>query len=105
MKRPNLVNQDKIWTPFKSVPIPERAIIRPVQPIVPSVSQPVAPSIRYIEVQELRQQIIKKNSVVLNIFAMLVILAISYFLYSIYLERKLFSEYIDYVKSNEQYSF
>lgn len=47
-----------------------------------------------------RQERVKKNSIFLNLVAILVIMALVYFLYCIYLERQMVFEYLNLVKVN-----
>ncbi len=97
MKRPCLVNPS-FWSPFKSIPVS------------PPVSEPVYLP-QHSEVPEFisrpitRKELIQKNSFFLNLMGLVLIACISYFLYNIYLERKIFVEYLEYVKNNqEEYS-
>lgn len=48
-----------------------------------------------------REELIKKNSVTLNIIAFMIFMGICYFLYSIYLERKLINDYADKIASSK----
>jgi len=92
MKRPNLVNPNN-WTPFRSIPI-----------ITPEYYNPPPPSITApIELKPIsRKELVQRNSFYLNFFCLIIILGIVYFLYSIYLERKIFTEYLDYVKNIQE---
>lgn len=94
MKRPNLVNPQN-WTPFKSVPVVPDPTIYPMQVIDPVEIQIQAPK------PITRKEIIQRNSFWLNFFGMLIIFGIAYFLYSIYLERKIFAEYLNLVQSQD----
>ena len=91
MKRPNLVNPQN-WTPFKLVPISEpihsQPVIEPVE--IPKPIKPIT-----------RKEMIQRNSFWLNFFGMLIIFGIVYFLYSIYLERKIFTEYLKLVQNKD----
>lgn len=91
MKRPNLVNPG-LWTPFKPVPIPE-PIYAPLPPPLPmevEIPRPIT-----------RKEMIQRNSFWLNFLGMLILFAVGYFLYSIYLERKIFAEYLSFVRNQE----
>jgi hypothetical protein len=90
MKKPNLVNPS-LWTPFRSIPIhvPEHIPISIPEPV--EIFRPIT-----------RREMIQRNSFVLNFICLIIIACISYFLYSIYLERKIFGEYLEYVKNNEK---
>ena len=87
------------WTPFRQIPIalPEIYIPSPSQSLPP---QPLPPPPVFIPIS--RKELVQRNSFYLNLFGMLVILGIVYFLYSIYLERKIFTEYLEYVKNTQE---
>jgi hypothetical protein len=89
MTRPNLVNP-KNWTPFQPIPI------------IPTVSYeiPPPPPTPVPKIPLTRQELIKRNSQFLNFIGILVLVGISYFLYCLYVERKIFTDYISYVKEN-----
>lgn len=101
MKRPNLVES---WTPFKPVPksisnqvpiqAPNSSIIRPIESIV---------QFDYIHVPLTRNDVIRRNSVIINTIAFLFLLGSCYFLYSIYQERKLASEYLEHIKNKQNH--
>lgn len=95
MKRPNLINPQN-WTPFRSIP----NIPKIVNEITPPINIPVvpAPVPKYI----LKREIFQRNSFYLNFFSFLIIIGLAYFLYSIYLERKIFSDYLEFVKNTEE---
>jgi hypothetical protein len=85
MKRPNLVNK-KNWTPFN--PIPKISPLPPpVKIIEPEIIIPLT-----------KKDYIKKNSMLLNTMGLIIMLCIGYFLWNVYQERKLVSEYI--IKAN-----
>jgi len=94
MKKPNLVNPS-LWTPFRSIPDIPAPIKVPTQVPVPELPRPV-----YTQLS--KRELFQKNSFYLNLFAMMIILGIGYFLYSIYLERKIFSEYLEYVRNVQE---
>jgi len=95
MTRPNLVNPNN-WSPFKSIPT-----IEPIQTqILPPPPPPPPPP--PLSRRELIQRNIQRNSFILNFIGMIIIGCIVYFLYSIYLERKILSDYIIYVKNQGQ---
>lgn len=99
MKRPNLVNPSQ-WSPFKSIPI-----ISPVQvqPQVPDIPIPIIPTIPVYP--PTRKELIQKNSLFLNLIGLVIIISISYFLYSIYLERKIFTEYLNYIENIKEETY
>lgn len=91
MKRPNLVNPSN-WTPFKSVPIAnEIAIEAAPREYVPKIERP--------SVEQLIISQRQRNSFWLNVIGFFILLAIGYFLYNIYLERKIYSNYLEYLKN------
>jgi len=49
-----------------------------------------------------RKEMVQRNSFYLNLFSLMIILGIAYFLYSIYLERKIFSDYLNYIRNVEE---
>jgi hypothetical protein len=85
--RPNLVNPN-LWSPFQSIPIRTSQI-----PIQVEIETP-----RILT----KREVIQKNSIFLNFVGIILILGISYFLYSVYLERKIFAEYLEYLQNNQQ---
>jgi hypothetical protein len=91
MKKPNLVNPN-FWTPFRSIPI-----ANDFSASVPVVSIPEVET--HFSRPISRRELVQRNSFYLNLFCLIIILGISYFLYSVYLERKIFSDYIE----NEHY--
>jgi hypothetical protein len=101
MKRPNLVNPHN-WTPFQSVPNIQTMTI----PSIPSIQIPPISIEPIMEIPRIitRKELIQKNSLFLNIMGILMILGVSYFLYSVYLERKIFSDYIDHIKTTQDQS-
>ncbi len=114
MKRPNLVNPQN-WTPFRS--IPEFPLSQPLSqsfPLSQSLSSQLPPLPQFPpptpvpqlppsqSLQFSRKELLQKNSFRLNLFCLIVILGISYFLYSIYLERKVFVEYLEYIKNVQE---
>jgi len=79
--RPNLVNPGN-FTPFHlTSPTIANILVPPPPP--PPPSPPLT-----------RQELIKNNSMFLNFMAILIIIALGYFLYCIYLERKMVFEYL-----------
>ena len=92
MGKPNLVNPGQ-WTPFRSIPTITK-LPEPVPVHVP-VPEPVFRPISH-------KELVQRNSFYLNLACLLIIIGIGYFLYSIYLERKIFSDYLDYIRNNEQ---
>src|SRR6185369_13751864 len=93
MKRPNLTNPNH-WSPFKSIPVSTH--------IQSEVSIPKTPEIYEIPRSITRKELIQRNSAFLNFVCLIIIGCISYFLYSIYLERKIFAEYLEYVQNASQ---
>lgn len=94
MKRPNLVN--KQWSPFQSIPI-----VSPIQEIIPSYTPEIdVPKIERVIVT--KKELMQRNSSFLNFIGLLIIIGISYFLYNVYLERKLFNEYLNYIKDTQE---
>ena len=92
------------WTPFRSIPIANDLI--PSTPSIPSpksileqipIQVPIEPP-RPIS----RKELVQRNSFYLNFVCLIIILGISYFLYSIYLERKIFSDYLNYIRNFEE---
>jgi len=49
-----------------------------------------------------KKETIRENSVFINIFGILLIIIIAYFLYNIYIEGKLFSEYLNFIEEHER---
>ena len=98
MKRPNLVNPQN-WTPFRSIPINTPIPVPVPVPINTPIPVPVpVPVPMYLS----KKEVLQRNSFYLNLFCLLIILGITYFLYSIYLERKIFSDYLEYVKNVQE---
>lgn len=99
MKKPNLVNPG-LWTPFRSIPN------IPSIPSVPlhesSIPQNVIPQPVEIPRPISRREMFQRNSFYLNLFCLIIVLGIGYFLYSIYLERKIFSEYLEFIRNAEE---
>jgi hypothetical protein len=90
MKRPNLVKNS--WSPFKQIPL-----------IDPPLSLSPTPSPVYIqEIPMTKKELIKRNSAFLNFVCLLIIISVGYFLYSIYLERKIFAEYLEHIQNNNK---
>ena len=97
MKRPNLVNAGVAgWSPFRSVPLVPVSVTNP-EPIysAPEPSEVVQRSFT-------RRELIQQNSFFLNLMAFLVIASILYFLYQVYLERKVISQYLELVKDGQE---
>jgi hypothetical protein len=99
MKRPNLVNPQN-WTPFRSIPIQVPEPILPPLPPLPPL--PIQIEIPQIPKPISRKEMVQRNSFYLNLFGLIIILGIAYFLYSIYLERKIFAEYLEYVRNTQE---
>lgn len=98
-KRPNLVNPEN-WSPFSNLPTLPTLPTLPIQQTLPI--QPILPIQSTLPTfSEIKKQRIKQNSLFLNLFGIIILGAISYFLYSIYLERKIVTDYIQYVKNKE----
>lgn len=98
VKRPNLVNPS-LWSPFRSIPeIPSTPIGTFIQ-VPPPTPAPIE-----IEVPRpiSRRELVQRNSFYLNLFCLIIILGIGYFLYSIYLERKIFADYLNYIKDKDE---
>src|SRR5690606_31360564 len=95
MRKPNLVNPQN-WTPFKPMPVADQTIEMVIPKEIP-VEVPV------FKTRPLtKREMIQRNSFFLNVFGLIIIICVSYFLYSIYLERKLLSNYLNYVQNNQQ---
>jgi len=102
--RPNLVNP-QLWSPFKAIPTPIPTSIPtpiPTPPILPSSEIPIPVPQVLIQGPISRREIIQRNSFYLNLFGLIIMIGIGYFFYSIYLERKIFSEYLDLVKNVQE---
>ncbi len=94
MIRPNLVNKNN-WTPFISIPTQF-----PTPISIPEYNQiPEIPKIMT------RREVVQRNSFFLNFISMIIIIGIIYFLYSIYLERKIFAEYLNHLKNNQENNY
>lgn len=100
MKRPNLVNPNNLWSPFHSIPIPE-SIPPPMQPVQPSIQRPSYTEIEFPRPIS-RKELLQRNSFYLNLFGLVIILGIAYFLYNVYLERRVFTEYLYYIKNVQE---
>lgn len=87
--KPVLVNPQN-WTPFKPVPIEN--VVEIPKSVQHSYTNP------YI----IRNEMIRRNSLFINLIGLAIILGILYFLYSIYLERKLAAEYLEFLRNNQE---
>jgi hypothetical protein len=96
MKRPNLVNPQN-WTPFRSIPIANDFL-----PQLPQLPEPNPVPVVEIPRPISRRELVQRNSFYLNLVCLLIVIGIGYFLYSIYLERKIFSDYLNYIRNTEQ---
>ena len=63
------------------------------------------PMPRHMTAKEMITERRQRNSFWLNFLGTLVIFGIAYFLYSIYLERKIFSEYLDFIAQQQEQSY
>jgi len=85
MKRPNLVNAGVAgWSPFRSVPLVPVSVTNP-EPIY-SAPEP--------------SEVVQRS-----FMAFLVIASILYFLYQVYLERKVISQYLELVKDGQEQGY
>lgn len=101
-KHPNLVES---WTPFKPVPkpVPTSSTLSSSTKVSKSTIRPVESIVQfdYVHIPLTRNDVIRRNSAIINILAFLFMLGSCYFLYSIYQERKLAAQYLEYVKNTQ----
>jgi hypothetical protein len=99
IKRPNLINPSS-WTPFRSIPLP--STFEPIAVQAHNIQPDIQVPIEIIQTRPItRREIVQRNSFYLNLFCILIFLGIVYFMYSLYLERKIFSDYLHFIQ-NEQ---